>query len=263
MKRLLYDIDVYQIFNKVRSALDDGEKTRASNYTWRLWTMYILNPKANRDKLTFLRDYYIMNELTQPFEQIWTVNSAKTYPKEEGGKDRKNGIEIDHHNRCYQPLYTSNMTYNEELYNIHYPYNNYPYENKTLDDFYINPEYMDFENIYDHQKENIMNIDMTSKPKFQKPVKMPNNSSKKNKRGRKKLEEIYGKENIFCVHCGTKKTTLWRRWYNESFVCNACGLYFKLHNKPRPLKLQEKHIKRRDRGKIEKTKTNDEKHIFY
>ena len=33
-----------------------------------------------------------------------------------------------------------------------------------------------------------------------------------------------------CANCKTTTTTLWRRNQNGEPVCNACGLYFKLHN---------------------------------
>lgn len=39
-----------------------------------------------------------------------------------------------------------------------------------------------------------------------------------------------------CANCQTTTTTLWRRNANGDPVCNACGLYYKLHNVsvPRP-----------------------------
>lgn len=33
-----------------------------------------------------------------------------------------------------------------------------------------------------------------------------------------------------CANCQTTTTTLWRRNANGDPVCNACGLYYKLHN---------------------------------
>lgn len=36
-----------------------------------------------------------------------------------------------------------------------------------------------------------------------------------------------------CTNCGIKHTTAWRR-LNNDLVCNACGLYYKLHGKRRP-----------------------------
>ncbi|KAK4047536.1 hypothetical protein OIV83_005323 [Microbotryomycetes sp. JL201] len=38
-----------------------------------------------------------------------------------------------------------------------------------------------------------------------------------------------------CSHCGSMSTPLWRRGPNDELLCNACGLYQKLHNKSRPL----------------------------
>lgn len=41
-----------------------------------------------------------------------------------------------------------------------------------------------------------------------------------------------------CSNCETTSTPLWRRSANDELLCNACGLYAKLHNAPRP-----KHFK--------------------
>ncbi|KAF8802312.1 hypothetical protein BYT27DRAFT_7112564, partial [Phlegmacium glaucopus] len=41
-----------------------------------------------------------------------------------------------------------------------------------------------------------------------------------------------------CSNCGTKHTPLWRRGLNDELNCNACGLYFKLHKRPRPRPLR-------------------------
>ncbi|XP_031769795.2 transcription factor GATA-6-like isoform X1 [Galleria mellonella] len=35
---------------------------------------------------------------------------------------------------------------------------------------------------------------------------------------------------VTCANCRTANTTLWRRNHNGEPVCNACGLYYKLHN---------------------------------
>ena len=34
---------------------------------------------------------------------------------------------------------------------------------------------------------------------------------------------------LCCANCSTNTTTLWRRNNQGEPVCNACGLYFKLH----------------------------------
>jgi GATA-binding protein 4 len=38
-----------------------------------------------------------------------------------------------------------------------------------------------------------------------------------------------------CSNCGAKETPLWRRISSGETVCNACGLYYKLHGAHRPL----------------------------
>lgn len=42
-----------------------------------------------------------------------------------------------------------------------------------------------------------------------------------------------------CSNCSTTNTTLWRRNNNGEPVCNACGLYFKLHGVNRPLTMKK------------------------
>ncbi|XP_051965259.1 GATA-binding factor 1-A-like [Xyrauchen texanus] len=50
-----------------------------------------------------------------------------------------------------------------------------------------------------------------------------------------------------CANCQTSTTTLWRRNISGEPVCNACGLYFKLHNVNRPLSMKKEAIQTRNR----------------
>ncbi|XP_016411742.1 GATA-binding factor 1-A-like [Sinocyclocheilus rhinocerous] len=50
-----------------------------------------------------------------------------------------------------------------------------------------------------------------------------------------------------CANCQTSTTTLWRRNASGEPVCNACGLYFKLHNVNRPLTMKKEGIQTRNR----------------
>ncbi|XP_065351500.1 transcription factor GATA-4-like [Cloeon dipterum] len=52
---------------------------------------------------------------------------------------------------------------------------------------------------------------------------------------------------VTCANCQTTTTTLWRRNNNGEPVCNACGLYFKLHNVNRPLSMKKDGIQTRKR----------------
>ncbi|ORY97315.1 hypothetical protein BCR43DRAFT_438465 [Syncephalastrum racemosum] len=51
-----------------------------------------------------------------------------------------------------------------------------------------------------------------------------------------------------CQNCQTTQTPLWRRNAQGETLCNACGLFLKLHGTVRPLSLKTDVIKRRNRG---------------
>ncbi|EFX04008.1 gata transcription factor [Grosmannia clavigera kw1407] len=52
-----------------------------------------------------------------------------------------------------------------------------------------------------------------------------------------------------CQNCATSTTPLWRRDEMGSVLCNACGLFLKLHGRPRPISLKTDVIKSRNRVK--------------
>ncbi|XP_007899836.1 transcription factor GATA-6 isoform X2 [Callorhinchus milii] len=52
---------------------------------------------------------------------------------------------------------------------------------------------------------------------------------------------------LACANCHTATTTLWRRNAEGEPVCNACGLYMKLHGVPRPLAMKKEGIQTRKR----------------
>eukprot|EP00127_Corallochytrium_limacisporum_P003420 Clim_evm48s149 gene=Clim_evmTU48s149 len=48
---------------------------------------------------------------------------------------------------------------------------------------------------------------------------------------------------ISCYNCGTTRTSLWRRDELQRSVCNACGLYRRIHGKDRPKGMKRTSIR--------------------
>ncbi|KAJ1977730.1 hypothetical protein H4R35_002183 [Dimargaris xerosporica] len=47
-----------------------------------------------------------------------------------------------------------------------------------------------------------------------------------------------------CANCGVTRTPLWRRSENDRLLCNACGLYYKLHHTNRPKTLRPHSVRK-------------------
>ncbi|CEP15467.1 hypothetical protein [Parasitella parasitica] len=65
-------------------------------------------------------------------------------------------------------------------------------------------------------------------------------------------------KNTRCFNCDTTTTPLWRRDDDGNNICNACGLYYKLHNVHRPLSMKRTIIHRRKRVHMAKKYTQQE-----
>lgn len=61
---------------------------------------------------------------------------------------------------------------------------------------------------------------------------------------------------MVCSNCKTSTTSLWRRNADGDPVCNACGLYFKLHGVPRPMSMKKEHIQQRKRKKVDANRSS-------
>uniref|UniRef100_A0A1I7ZEY9 GATA-type domain-containing protein n=1 Tax=Steinernema glaseri TaxID=37863 RepID=A0A1I7ZEY9_9BILA len=70
----------------------------------------------------------------------------------------------------------------------------------------------------------------------------------------KKRQNAQKRTGVLCANCKTSTTTLWRRNGSGEPVCNACGLYFKLHNVSRPMTMKKDGIQTRNRKLTTKNK---------
>lgn len=71
-----------------------------------------------------------------------------------------------------------------------------------------------------------------------------NNNSPKNANNNPTNQQ---QKDLSCTNCGTTTTTIWRRNLRGEMVCNACGLYYKLHgvNRPHTMRRDTIHTRRR------------------
>ncbi|KAJ3823819.1 hypothetical protein EV361DRAFT_794093 [Lentinula raphanica] len=73
------------------------------------------------------------------------------------------------------------------------------------------------------------------------------NATSKDGKGTKTNGED-GENPTLCTNCRTTNTPLWRRDPEGQPLCNACGLFYKLHGVVRPLSLKTDVIKKRNRA---------------
>ncbi|KAI7879112.1 hypothetical protein K492DRAFT_208523 [Lichtheimia hyalospora FSU 10163] len=91
-------------------------------------------------------------------------------------------------------------------------------------------------------------------PLTTEPIQQSMNSPKVNKSSssasNKKSDDGSKKEGstTVCTNCATTTTPLWRRNPEGQPLCNACGLFLKLHGVVRPLSLKTDVIKKRNRS---------------
>ncbi|KAI9033545.1 hypothetical protein CLU79DRAFT_714433 [Phycomyces nitens] len=80
---------------------------------------------------------------------------------------------------------------------------------------------------------------------YQKLHHAPRPKTLKPNQTRKEVKEDIPQ--LICSNCYTNKTPLWRRDDDGASLCNACGLYLKLHNERRPISMKTDTIKKRQR----------------
>ncbi|KAI4518369.1 hypothetical protein GGG16DRAFT_61269 [Schizophyllum commune] len=76
-----------------------------------------------------------------------------------------------------------------------------------------------------------------------KSMRNSNDGSRNNNQPRQEVADVMAQ----CYNCHTTATPLWRKDDEGKTVCNACGLYYKLHGTSRPISMKSDIIRKRSR----------------
>ncbi|ORE02811.1 hypothetical protein BCV72DRAFT_244893 [Rhizopus microsporus var. microsporus] len=112
----------------------------------------------------------------------------------------------------------------------------------------VNPGSLSFEellNVYYHDSSTTVASSPSSYNSDDHTQQQQLSTSLKNKRTRKSDQQ---EQITRCSNCQTTTTPLWRRDPQGLPLCNACGLFYKLHGSVRPLSLKTDVIKKRNRN---------------
>lgn len=90
-------------------------------------------------------------------------------------------------------------------------------------------------------------------------ISLENSQLLKHKLKNSKLPMRKPKKFLQCSNCNTKTTPLWRKYNQGELLCNACGLFYKLHGVLRPLNDRVDKIDKFDQSLPHTETQNDQK----
>lgn len=181
---------------------------RISNIAWRIQNKKILaldrqqkrEDRYNQDKK---QDQKSSNDKSDEFDYISQIRKMSQEQEGEGS------MATSFENTKHSP-YTNSLTSDSSLFS----------GNRSASASTANPSTGDKSN------ENLLTSYISSlESTFKDDYKLPEKLSRSTK----------NTKFLQCTNCSTKTTPLWRKSNNGDLLCNACGLFYKLHGVLRPL----------------------------
>lgn len=252
-----YHRELFHEFEKAHINKNNTTSIRDTNIYKRIWRMHILSGKvipkeiidSTYNKSTFFK-YLIDSErlvyktYKNTIEDNYTEKPTFAIKKKRGRPNKM--IYSDYENQ------NENIDYGQN--------NNRLYDSKDYQRFYDYSRQV-IENLHPEARKDFLRV-QNSWSNLYKSISNGINNEPANDTYFEESQDTYGHESPhfqitgsepYCVHCMTKETSLWRKLDGKS-VCNACGLYFKLHGVVRPITLKKTTIKKRRRFSKHKKK---------
>ncbi|CUM45344.1 unnamed protein product [Debaryomyces fabryi] len=183
---------------------------RISNIAWRIQNKKILaldrqkqrEERYNQDK----QNHNSSNDKLDEFDYISQIRKMSQ------GQEREESMTSSFDNTKHSP-YTNSLTSDSSLFS----------GNRSVSASTANPSTGEKSN------ENLLTSYISSlESTFKDDYKLPEKLSKTSPSTR-------NTKFLQCTNCNTKTTPLWRKSNNGDLLCNACGLFYKLHGVLRPL----------------------------
>ncbi|CAO3702275.1 unnamed protein product [Rhizopus stolonifer] len=255
---------VWRMYTKAKDSLPNG--SRMENLTWRMMAMTLTKEKKKEEESVVDTIYGETEDIKMSEEREFMIDNIPEYkamkrraPNEEYFMNSMIIPSLEEElNQPYfsqsMPSYFTQSNQNRSLLND--SVSNSAYHSPVLGPStptgeVINPGSLSFEeilNVYyrDNQPSPIVSSShSTSSYNSDEPVDLPKRT--KTKRN-KKATRPQDNSGTHCSNCQTTTTPLWRRNPEGLPLCNACGLFFKLHGSVRPLSLKTDVIKKRNRN---------------
>ncbi|CAO3661101.1 unnamed protein product [Rhizopus stolonifer] len=254
---------VWRLYTKAKDTLPNG--SRLENLTWRMMAMTLKKKKQDIPESDNRKEkgniiFGSTRVSTPPLSYLYDTNSITIPADIDTMEDYQKSLSPNStHSLLFNGInYFSQSfpTFDHHLQQVSSPMGLFPQLGSNETQYYRLPNessaqsiitFEDFLKIYHTPQVDPMTNTLQDRPPHSKD---PFKSSSSAGSSRSNSTE--------CSNCGTTTTPLWRRNPEGNTLCNACGLFLKLHGVVRPLSLKTDTIKKRNRQTLKPKKSLDQ-----